>query len=88
MVIWKYRKTFEKKIMEWFNLGEDHDNKTETFIKIFLEHDDENEEVTFAENGTHIYPACFAYMYVRVKTNHNYRFDLETWAYGTRVHYP
>ena len=57
---WKYREIFEKKIREWFNLGEDQDNQTKNFIRIYLEHDDEDEGVIFTKDGTHIYPVCFA----------------------------
>ena len=74
-----------KKNREWFNLGEDHDNQN--FIRIYLEHDDENEGVIFTEDGPHIYPVCFANRYVRAETDHSYGFDVEMGVYGTRVHY-
>ena len=57
---WKYREIFDKKMREWFNLGEDHNNQTKNFIRIYLERDDEDEGVILTKDGTHIYPVCFA----------------------------
>ena len=81
---WKNRETFDKKFKSVFNLGDDPDNETENFIRIYLEQ--ENDVI---EEGCTVYPSWFANRYIRTDNDNSYGYEKdETGVNGTLLHYP
>ena len=81
---WKTRETFQKKFKNVFNLGDDLDNETKNFIRIYPE-----QENNIIDGGCTVYPSRFANRYIRTDNDNSYGYEKdETGVNGTFLHYP
>ena len=81
----KYRETLVEKFRKKINLRKERHNLAENFIRIYLEHKDEDFVI---HDGVTLYPSCFANRYLREITDNSYGFSDETGVYGADFYYP
>ena len=68
-----------------FQLGKDSYDVTENFIRIYLEHKDEDHIVI---NDVPLYPNCFVYRYLNEITDNSYGYNDGLGVFGSEFHYP
>ena len=81
ILLWVYcknREVFLEQFWIKFLLGEDSYDITKNFIRIYLEHKDED----------HIDHNCFIYRYLNEITDNNYRHDDGEGVFSSEFHYP
>ena len=88
ILLWLYcenREVFLEKFWTKFQLGKNSYEVTENFIRIYLEHKDEDHIVV---NDIPLYPNFFVFRYLNEITDKSYGYDDGERVFGSEFHYP